>query len=210
MRLLFALPSLCAVLLATPLFAHSLFLTAAGAGEKRIAISSGHSFPDSEVKIGEGLIQEFYVTDPDGVRTDLKVSAGEKVLNAAYSCAKDGIYIATLRYKPNFVDGEPPQFAHTVFMCGDAERLKQGFKTPGALQFVFAGRGQALQFAVVYNGAGVAGRVELSYFNGKTTESSFIQTGRNGDFSFVSKGRGLYMLSFAHKGINLTLTFEEP
>jgi len=209
MRTTIALLNLCVIFFAGPLYAHGVFLTVDGAGEKTITISAGHSFPESEARLGEGLVKEFHVIDPDGGRTNLTASAGENVLKASYICKKNGIHLATLRYKPNFVDEEPAQFAHAVFFCGDAQQLKNKFKTDGALQFDFKGKDSTLNFAVLFNGAGVAGRIELFYFNGKATESSLIQTDRNGNFSFVSKGKGLYMLSFAHKGINLSLTFEE-
>lgn len=176
-----------------------------------ILISSGHSFPNSELLLAENLLRGPWVISPSGEKSEGKVEAVGKNWRAQVKVKEAGIYqLFFILAKPQVKT--PIYTGKSLLLVGACpEKVKLEALEKDALELVPAGPlcrkkpGDSIQVKLARGPAAVAGSIQVSLAGGK---SWFVQTNRDGMAEIPLKSPGKYLLTAADKGQGTSFTFE--
>ena len=178
-----------------------------------IEICSGHSFPESELKLKGGLITSQEIITPGKAVFTYDSEEGDKSHKGSFALPEKGTYIVTFALKKPQM--EKSLFTAKAIILFDPEdsdpacyELGKGLEIVPEQSLCKIEKGQKIEFSLKNDGVTIKGTLTIVHEDGT---SMIIRTSAKKTAAVVMKKTGTYKISGSSKGNGSTsLTFNIP
>ncbi len=178
-----------------------------------IEICSGHSFPESELKLKGGLIIAQEIITPDKAVITYDTEEGDNSHKGSFALSEKGTYIVRFALKKPQM--EKPLFTAKAIIIFDTEdsdpncyELGKGLEIVPAQSLCEIEKGQKIEFSLKNDGKTIKGTLTIVHEDGT---SMIIRTSVRKTAAVTIKKTGTYKISGSSKGSGSTsLTFNIP
>lgn len=199
-------------MLATAASAHEHWLLAepaypAAGAEVRLAVCSGHSFPRSEILLGEKLLAGTVLSGPAGASVPYKPERGDTAWGAVAAPAA-GVWRAEFTLQKPLQDA-PLHRSRCLIVAGGQDDPAayadgKGIEIVPRLAVTVLKPGDVLPLDVRLDGAPATGRITVTPEKGGV---SFLSAGKDRPAELKVAASGWYLLGVSHQGRTFSLTF---